>query len=841
MTPANGCQSSMRRRARILFLDAYDSFTNNITSLLTTLLDAEVRVLVIDDPLIHEGFEAFLHELRHYDAVVCGPGPGDPAHPADVGLMRQLWEIPRFDSIPVLGICLGFQSLVMSHGGKVGRLPQGLHGRVWQIHAAKERPRRHDIFQGVESFQATLYHSLGVVEKNVSWAHVPLVPLALATATFGENIVMAVKHTIKPLWGLQYHPESICTEEKAHVIISNWFRAALAWNRSAARKVLVGGELRARQYRRSCLLSRNTLSHTMEKPYTMSQLIHMPPNLANFAIGWRYHSASISGCGMCETQLLELTRRGNRDIILLDSSNSTETRNEVRGRYSILALDVDQALHIEHQAGNPYARLTIPKNKNGESVSEYIRLNSNNQDSSIWEFLAHFLDKRRIPLVNCETVPFAGGFIGYFTYEMGLQNISVNFTKGEQRSHKRPDVSLVWVTRSIVMDHDTGKLIVQCLADEYDGSTFIHDTMASLEIATKAEHNETIRPEDTGSRSSLTIKTPQPTKYEAKVRTCQEYIAAGDSYELCLTDQTTFTLQIQTGSDISWDLYKHLRKAQPAPFASYLRIGGITLVSGSPERFLEYRPRPRQCEGKDEFDWVCTMRPMKGTVRKAPSEAYPAGVTTAERARSILHTEKEIAENLMIVDLVRHDMHGVCGAGRVSVPRLMVVEEYRSVWQMVTVVEGLLPKVQQFGDDGSTAKEEMREIDENSGDAARYTGLDLLAASLPPGSMTGAPKRRSCQILREIEGQRERGLYSGIVGYMDACGRGDWSVTIRSAFRYDDESQVDNANANGKLEKWHIGAGGAVTILSTPEGEREEMFTKLAGPLSVFENFFSSN
>ncbi|EEY13995.1 conserved hypothetical protein [Verticillium alfalfae VaMs.102] len=94
--------------------------------------------------------------------------------------------------------------------------------------------------------------------------------------------------------------------------------------------------------------------------------------------------------------------------------------------------------------------------------------------------------------------------------------------------------------------------------------------------------------------------------------------------------------------------------------------------------------------------------------------------------------------------------------------------------------------------------------------------------------MTGAPKKRSCELLAELEGRGERGLYSGVIGYMDVTGRGDWSVTIRTMWRWDDEEGREEGDV------WHIGAGGAVTILSTPEGETEEMFTKLAGPLGVF-------
>lgn len=207
---------------------------------------------------------------------------------------------------------------------------------------------------------------------------------------------------------------------------------------------------------------------------------------------------------------------------------------------------------------------------------------------------------------------------------------------------------------------------------------------------------------------------------------------------------------------------------------------------------------------------------MKGTVKKSST------VTSLSQAKALLQVPKEQAENLMIVDLVRHDLHGVLGSGNVIVPRLMVVEEYASVFQMISIVEGKIPSALPLLEDGM----EEKEIEE--AEKRRYTGVDVLAASLPPGSMTGAPKKRSCEILRQIEGGKDRSLYSGVVGYMDVGGRGDFSVSIRCMFRWDDEGMDE-----GK-EVWHIGAGGAVTALSTPLAEREEMLTKLGGTLGVF-------
>ena len=124
----------------------------------------------------------------------------------------------------------------------------------------------------------------------------------------------------------------------------------------------------------------------------------------------------------------------------------------------------------------------------------------------------------------------------------------------------------------------------------------------------------------------------------------------------------------------------------------------------------------------------------------------------------------------------------------------MSVEEYETVFQLVSVIEGYLT--------GS--------------------GTHVLAASLPPGSMTGAPKKRSCDLLRMIEGDKARGLYSGVIGYFDVGGGGDFSVVIRSAFKWDDE------------EYWQIGAGGAVTALSEPEAEWQEMLAKRENVLRAF-------
>jgi para-aminobenzoate synthetase len=863
-------------RPRILFLDAHDSFSNNITSLLTTLLEADVSVLPIDDPLLlpdghgttatttaspaesrlssEERRARFVAELARYDAVVCGPGPGNPDNEADVGLMRIVWELAESEMLPVLGVCLGFQSLVSAYGGSVGRLRRGLHGMVREIghREGGGDNEEGDIFCGVRTFKATLYHSLcgdigqGEVLSEEEWEAAKwrpfgrcpdLMPLAWVEEEREdggkERILMATKHRTKPLWGVQYHPESVCTEVEGNKVILNWSREAQRWNEKTGRVPAREGHGLARAARKPSLLSHlSGLPAEQDVTRQWWEVLEANPEL---------HFLTVQlPSGVQVPDIVEAVGPECSERIVLDSANAAPatSRADVRGRYSIIAAGLDEALRIEHHTGESYVTVKVGCLEGSPvKLSDKVPLAPYN---SVWGLIAGFHEARRLPAAEPAHTPFVGGFMGYITYEQGLHDIGVSL--GQSRPHHRPDISLAWVTKSIVVDHLQQVIYVQHLSSKHlDGDSWLEKTAHKLQSLRNPQRRPSFNSPELplhsqplkARRPSMTasIQPPQTKEYEAKVRICQEYIAAGESYELCLTDQTTLSRPLSDAiphpgpnplpssprkqqqhrrtsshhiptTTSSWALFKRLRKHQPAPFASYLRLGPATLVSASPERFLTYDRSGR-----------CSMRPMKGTVRKSET------VSTLAQAERILHVPKEEAENLMIVDLVRHDLHGVCGAGNVSVPELLKVEEYQSVFQMITVVEGQLPPAEDAG------------LERGRG----YTGLDVLAASLPPGSMTGAPKKRSCEILREIEGHKERGLYSGVVGYMCATGRGDWSVTIRSLFRWDDEQVVVNGEDGPEThEVWRIGAGGAVTILSTPEGEREEMFTKLAGPLRIF-------
>ena len=248
--------------------------------------------------------------------------------------------------------------------------------------------------------------------------------------------------------------------------------------------------------------------------------------------------------------------------------------------------------------------------------------------------------------------------------------------------------------------------------------------------------------------------------YIERIETSQELLHAGESYEVCLTD--TYS------TEITGEIYAPLREHNPAPYAAHLIFDGVEVASASPERFLTVRGRDVEA------------KPIKGTV-------------AADQDPALLKNEKTRAENLMIVDLVRNDLSRVCEPGTVRVPGLMQIESFSTVHQLVSVITGRLKH-------GSTA-------------------VDAVRATFPPGSMTGAPKLRTCQIIDKLE-TGPRGVYSGALGYFGYDGQADLSVVIRTAVR------------SGSTVA--VGAGGAIVLASDPESELAERNLKAQSVLGAF-------
>lgn len=773
----------------ILFIDAYDSFTNNVVGLLETTLGVHVTVIHHDSP--HVLATSLKTILRNFDAVVVGPGPGHPAIPEDVGVISQLWALEGSDVLPIFGVCLGFQSLALAYGASVEELPRPRHGIVTTV-----SHHNTDIFTGTGRFYATNYHSLRV--RLPASTNGTLVPLAWdLDDTVNGDVLLAVRHSNKPFWGVQFHPESECTTATAaRLMMANWWAQANMWLSSRSR-------FRGRDDEHiSKLLSDPVPNVTRagKSPSTI-QFVHVvngddheqgnllpacldddryhrvPPSLS-----WQRFTAS----DIQPTRLYEALRGAGNAAILLDS------QDHPRGHFSILGLfNPLKSPRLTYRVADGVLRYGT----DSEASSTW-KATSLDQ---IWPLLQEALDHAKPEQQTLPAdVPFWGGWMGYMSYEVGLETIDVILDPTACASNQgAADMDMVFVHRSVVIDHRSSSVVVQTLLP--DDGKWMDGIAAIVKGLSCHDHENSDDDLDPVLESDLALShiiRPDRLEYCAKVASCQATLARGDSYELCLTDESKL---LSPPTLDPWRLYKKLRRRNKAPFGAFLELnpakidgsslkllGGVTIVGSSPERFLQW-----DRHGHLEF------RPIKGTVKKGP------GVTRTY-AHAILQSSKEQAENLMIVDLIRHDLSGVVGAANCRVSQLMAVEEYETVYQLVSAIEGQLPR--QGGPASSSSP----------------SGMDVLRVSLPPGSMTGAPKKRSCEVLRDLE-KRPRSVYSGVLGYMDVGGGGDFSVVIRTAFRnHTDEEGI-----------WKVGAGGAVTIQSEIEAEFHEMETKAASVLDT--------
>lgn len=798
---------------RVLFIDAYDSFSNNIIALLEEECGVKVTRIYIDASI--PDFEDF---LLQFSAVVCGPGPGHPACLQDVGLFKKIWTLPDDRVVPVLGICLGFQSLAHEFGASTIRLPQPRHGIKTSVTSSST-----SIFEGLSTVDTVQYHSLQVLlgrnTYRVPSGHhlwVPseqcpqLQPLAWDFSSqdgvdpeFNKNppsILMAAKHITKPFFGIQFHPESICSEKSAKKIIANWWQMALAWSPKLKPMNMMVEGARSLNFETengsddtSPRTSLDSTASRASESYSFATTVSLQEKVDPKVISATFPLGSLNVPLICEALDLPAS-----DLIVLDA----EMRQLPQlGEASIIGVILPYTKKIQYSVGKHEVHIKSENEDERTGLEQY--------DNDVFKFLQSFISGFAIE--RDDDRAFCGGLMGYISYEACLETLDIS----APTPAGRPDLCFAFVERSILIDHRHQVIHVQGLHyDDLDpsASKWVNDISSILEsLSQKGASASKIHPLSLSTHISHKM-LPEESEYKSKISQCQELISAGESYELCLTDQTSVTLN----SHISeWSMYKHLRSLNPANFGAYVRLGPLSLLSTSPERFMKWSRFQKPCATHSnrakatEQTATCQFRPMKGTVRKR--QEMPDGSVhqlSREEATEILAKPKEQAENLMILDLIRHDLHSVCQ--KVSVPDLMVVEDYDSVYQMVSVIEGEISKPLWFGP------------------GEGKSGIDCLAASLPPGSMTGAPKKRSCQLLRDI-GEKPRSIYSGVLGYIDVSGKGDFSVLIRSMYKWDDECGSDSA-------KWNIGAGGAVTTLSTEDGEWEEMLTKLQSTYRLFES-----
>jgi para-aminobenzoate synthetase component 1 len=435
--------------------------------------------------------------------------------------------------------------------------------------------------------------------------------------------------------------------------------------------------------------------------------------------------------------------------LFLDSASFSEA-----SRYSFIGI-------------HPFLTLT---SKNGKMT-----LNLNEFQGNPWDALAEQLALFQFKVIP-HLPPFQGGVAGFFAYDLyqHLENI-----KGQQQDDIAfPDMALGFYDLVIAFDHADQKAWI------FSSGFPLQDKTLRLERANNRlqwllEKLACVTSDIENKKRFSTKITSNFTKpnYCAAVQTVKNYILAGDIFQANISQR--FEARLPTDFT-PFFLYERLRKINPAPFAAYFKMDDVVIASASPERFLELRNQ------------LVETRPIKGT--------RPRGKTAEEDEKlmkELLVSEKDHAENVMIVDLLRNDLSKVCEAHSVKVTQLCGLETFATVHHLVSIVTGKL----QF----------------NS------TAIDLLRATFPGGSITGAPKIRAMEIIAEIE-PTKRGPYCGSMGYIGFNGDMDTSITIRTF-----------AIKNNKIL---FQAGGGIVLDSDPLMEYEETLTKASALQRVLTDDF---
>ncbi|KAI9801278.1 MAG: Protein phosphatase PP2A regulatory subunit B [Piccolia ochrophora] len=776
---------------RVVIIDHYDSYTNNILQLLQGIRthgggkkyqewdpviirtlhapsDRATLGAMTSKPVTGTYEHDFqVHILPHVDAVILSPGPGRPDRTRDFGFNEELL---RTANIPILGICLGHQGMSTAFGGGIVEAKNVRHGLVSSV-THNQQGIMKSVPQGVEVVR---YNSLLVDER--------LIPpdLELTAWTFDDEdpsvkVVMGLQHRTRPMFGTQWHPESICSAYGRKIlsnfrdIVHYYWTGSSPYQTQKSRAITKGAKIPEHIVRQGAVMPqvRSSLPsitaspselHVQNSPYFVKAI-----PLGNLSAANNIYERFILG-------------KSADGEVWLDSAKVCDSHS--RNSYMASA-----------SAGLTYdANLRELKFTQDGTVMGTLRLRA-----SFWHWLNYFQSS----VVQASTTALCEdslgqkadigqpllqvGLIGYLGYELGHESLPgyrSQPSKGGRKSLRNTDSHLLFADRILWLDNYTGQWKAIGLIRRGHADPIGKYIKAGRPLGRKEADFDawaaTLREDRSPTLPPIRPLVPLPTftskddesSYCNGIAAAKEAIRQGEAYELTLT--TEFNAQ---SSEDPYGMYLSLRINNAAPYSAYLNIPhlDISVLSSSPERFLSI-----------DRNSVTEMKPIKGTV------AVSANEEENERRKVRLATnKKELAENLMIVDLIRSDLHNICSSKSIRVEGLMQVESYETVHQLVTTIQGHISP-----DIGS---------------------VKAVECCFPPGSMTGAPKLRSVQMLEDLEQQR-RGIYSGSLGYFCVSGTVDQSVVIRTIVRHGDNLS--------------LGAGGAITWLSEPDAEWEEVMIK---------------
>lgn len=465
---------------------------------------------------------------------------------------------------------------------------------------------------------------------------------------------------------------------------------------------------------------------------------------------------------------------------LLDSSDHASSPTPWRSRYSILAFSLgERAEEAVHAHGVTTVRTPDSEKSREQPFFAWLRENWEHHDNS--------------PSAEGNDpggAPFQLGWVGWLGYELkrelGSPDAAPSSGGSRPATIPQQEAHLFRATHGVVIDHHAGTLEVQSLDDD---PAWEQEVLAGISALPETDIHSPAA-ETPAQIRNLHVRDSRE-EYLSKIRAAQEEIRSGNSYEVCLTTAVTGELdrpQDDSSHRSALPLFARLRERNRAPFTQYLRFpgrtGSVEILSTSPERYLSIG-------GSDTGPRTVRSEPIKGTRPRGASPAEDEAL-----AQDLRTHPKDRAENVMITDLVRNDLSVHAEPGTLRTERLCAVESYPTVHQMVSTVSATL--------------------------AAGTHPAEAVAAAFPPGSMTGAPKISTMNILEQLE-TGPRGAYAGVAGYFSRTGAADLSVLIRTAIITDD----------GDRRRFHLGLGGAITADSDPEMEWEEVRTKAAGVLGA--------
>jgi para-aminobenzoate synthetase component 1 len=366
-------------------------------------------------------------------------------------------------------------------------------------------------------------------------------------------------------------------------------------------------------------------------------------------------------------------------------------------------------------------------------------------------------------LPSIDDLPFNGGAIGYFGYDLArrLEKLPQRAEDAEQI----PEMAVGIYRWAVIVDHQQQQSWL--LAYDVDAAKLaeLQQQFAALPAAPELDSFKVL---------ADPVANMDKAAYATAFGKIKAYLKEGDCYQVNLTQRFSSPCQ---GNP--WLAYQVLRQINAAPFSAYLNLPDVQVLSSSPERFLQVRGRRVE------------TKPIKGT-RPRSSDSREDAQQIAELAGS----EKDRAENVMIVDLLRNDLGKTCREGSVRTPVLFAVESYATVHHLVSTVTGEL--------------------------AAGQHALDLLRSCFPGGSITGAPKIRAMEVIEELEPQR-RGIYCGAIGYIGFDGNMDTNIVIRTLI-----------HNHGSIRFW---AGGGIVNDSQLDAEYQECFDKAQALLQLLAQF----